>query len=158
VDVPAADASSPPAPPERGFRKIAIALGADAKDTVLLEHGLSLARSYGAAVMLVHVAEGFGPRYFGTDSDDLETRDDRAYLNAARRRAEAAGLLAESELLFGDPVQQIASFVERSGADLLVMGAHGHGPFADLLFGSTVSPVRHRVKIPVFVVRADGGG
>jgi manganese transport protein len=35
------------------------------------------------------------------------------------------------------------------------MGAHGHGPIADLLFGSTVNPVRHRVKIPVFVVRAD---
>jgi manganese transport protein len=154
--VPAAgEAATVPVPPERGFRRIAIALGADAKDAVLLEHGLSLARSYGSSVVFVHVADGFGPRYFGGESNDLETRDDREYLEGARRRAEAAGLTAETELLFGDPVHQIAAFVERSGADLLVMGAHGHGPIADLLFGSTVNPVRHRVKIPVFVVRAD---
>jgi manganese transport protein len=144
--------------PQRGFRRIAIALGADSKDAVLLEHGLSLARSYGASVVLLHVAEGFGPRYFGRESDDLETRDDRAYLETARLRAAAAGLEAGAELLFGDPVQQISAFVDRSGVDLLVMGAHGHGPLADLLFGSTVSPVRHRVRIPVFVVRADDRG
>jgi len=155
--IPAAgEPATVPVAPERGFRRIAIALGADAKDAVLLEHGLSLARSYGSAVVFVHVADGFGPRYFGGESNDLETRDDQAYLEGARRRAEAAGLSAQTELLFGDPVQQIAAFVERSGADLLVMGAHGHGPVADLLFGSTVNPVRHRVKIPVFVVRADG--
>ena len=155
LEASAAGASPEVPTSERGFRKIAIALGADAKDAVLLEHGLSLARSYGSAVVFVHVADGFGPRYFGRESDDLETRDDRDYLESARRRAEAAGLSAQTELLFGDPVQQIAAFVERSGADLLVMGAHGHGPIADLLFGSTVNPVRHKVKIPVFVVRAD---
>ena len=147
-----------PAAPRAGFQRIAIALGADTKDRALLEHGLSLARSYGARVVLVHVAEGFGPRYFGGESDDLETRDDRTYLEGARRRAGELGIQAEAELLFGDPVQQISSFVDRAQIDLLVMGAHGHGPLADLLFGSTVSPVRHRVKIPVFVVRVDDEG
>jgi manganese transport protein len=38
-------------------------------------------------------------------------------------------------------------------ADLLVMGAHGHKFFKDLIFGSTVDVVRHRVKIPVLIVR-----
>jgi manganese transport protein len=149
-----AEVPVPPAP-GRGFRRIAIALGADAKDRALLDHGLSLARSYGARVVLVHVAEGFGPRYFGGESDDLETRDDRAYLEEARRRAAGLGVDADAELLFGDPVQQISTFVDRAQIDLLVMGAHGHGPLADLLFGSTVSPVRHRVRIPVFVVRVE---
>ena len=156
--IPEATAAPVPASaaaPQPGFRRIAIALGADAKDRALLEHGLSLARSYGARVVLIHVAEGFGPRYFGGESDDLETRDDRTYLEEARRRAQAAGVEAETDLLFGDPVQQISAYVDRAGVDLLVMGAHGHGPLADLLFGSTVSPVRHRVRIPVFVVRAD---
>jgi manganese transport protein len=36
---------------------------------------------------------------------------------------------------------------------LLVMGAHGHAGLKDLVFGSTVDAVRHKVKIPILVVR-----
>lgn len=43
--------------------------------------------------------------------------------------------------------------MESEGIDLLVMGAHGHTFMGDVLFGSTVTPVRHRVRIPVLVVR-----
>jgi manganese transport protein len=32
------------------------------------------------------------------------------------------------------------------------MGAHGHKGFKDLLFGTTVDAVRHKVKIPVLIV------
>ena len=37
--------------------------------------------------------------------------------------------------------------------DLLVMGAHGHGGIKDLIFGNTINPVRHRLNIPILVVR-----
>jgi nucleotide-binding universal stress UspA family protein len=30
---------------------------------------------------------------------------------------------------------------------------HGHRWFGDLLFGSTVSPLRHRARTPILVVR-----
>jgi len=140
------------------YRRIAIALATDADDAAVLAHGLSLARSYGAQALLVHVAEGFGARYFGTEADDLEIRDDRAYLERCRADADREGVAAEAILLFGDPVKELSALVDREGVDLLVMGAHGHGPFGDILFGSTVSPVRHRVKIPVFVVRGDRRG
>jgi manganese transport protein len=39
------------------------------------------------------------------------------------------------------------------GADVLVMGAHGHKLLKDLVFGATVDAVRHAVEIPVLVVR-----
>jgi manganese transport protein len=152
--------SSPPsraleAKPTHAYERIAIALAADAGDAPVLAHGLSLARSYGARAILVHVAEGFGARYFGRDADNLETRDDLDYLERARGEAERLGVTAETRLLFGAPVEELTRLVEREGIDLLVMGAHGHGPVGDIFFGSTVSPVRHRVKIPVFVVRSD---
>jgi manganese transport protein len=121
----------------------------------VLTHGLSLARSFGASAILVHVAAGFGARYFGNDADNLETRDDRAYLDRARDEAVRLGVAAETRLLFGSPVDELTRFVERERVDLLVMGAHGHGAVGDILFGSTVDPVRHRVKIPVLVVRSD---
>jgi manganese transport protein len=43
--------------------------------------------------------------------------------------------------------------VKSFDADLLVMGAHGHNLVKDLIFGTTVDSVRHRVNIPVFIVR-----
>jgi len=43
--------------------------------------------------------------------------------------------------------------VNEKGADLLVMGAHGHRVLKDLIFGTTIGAVRHAVKIPVLIVR-----
>jgi manganese transport protein len=34
-----------------------------------------------------------------------------------------------------------------------VMGTHGHSGFRDLLFGTTLEKVRHRVQIPVLIVK-----
>jgi manganese transport protein len=42
--------------------------------------------------------------------------------------------------------------VNAADFDLLVLGGHGHSGLKDLLFGTTVDSVRHRVNIPVFIV------
>ena len=42
----------------------------------------------------------------------------------------------------------------RSNPTLLVMGAHGHGGLKDLIFGATINSVRHKLRIPLLVVRA----
>ena len=152
-------AAAPPAAigavPERSYRRVAAALAADASDRPILEHALSLARANGAELLLVHVAEGFGPRYFGRESDDLETRDDRRYLESARATAAAQGVEARVLLRYGAPVEELTRAVEDEGVDLMVMGAHGHKLLGDLLFGSTVDPLRHRVRIPVLIVREE---
>jgi manganese transport protein len=33
------------------------------------------------------------------------------------------------------------------------MGAHGHGGLKDLIFGTTINSVRHKLRIPLLVVR-----
>jgi len=37
--------------------------------------------------------------------------------------------------------------------DLVVMGAHGHGGLKDLIFGTTINPVRHNLEMPILIVR-----
>ncbi len=54
---------------------------------------------------------------------------------------------------YGNPKRRIPVIVKEFNADLLVMGAHGHKFLKDLIFGTTVDTVRHRVSIPVFIVR-----
>jgi manganese transport protein len=38
----------------------------------------------------------------------------------------------------------------------VVMGAHGHKGLKDIVFGTTINAVRHKLKMPLLVVR--GGG
>ena len=33
------------------------------------------------------------------------------------------------------------------------MGGHGHGGLKDLIFGTTISPVRHHLNVPMLIVR-----
>jgi len=37
--------------------------------------------------------------------------------------------------------------------DLVIMGAHGHGGLKDLIFGTTIDPVRHDINVPMLIVR-----
>jgi len=37
--------------------------------------------------------------------------------------------------------------------DLIIMGAHGHRRLKDLMYGNTINPVRHELRIPLLIVR-----
>ena len=49
--------------------------------------------------------------------------------------------------------RRLSSYAREIQPDLLVMGAHGHGGIKDLIFGNTINPVRHKLNIPILVVR-----
>jgi manganese transport protein len=51
------------------------------------------------------------------------------------------------------PNTEIDRYAREIGADLLVMGAHGHRRIKDLIFGTTIDPVRHALNLPILVVR-----
>ena len=52
----------------------------------------------------------------------------------------------------GDAAREIARIVQEENADLLVTGSHGHRGLSDVVFGATVSGVRHLVKCPILTV------
>jgi manganese transport protein len=65
----------------------------------------------------------------------------------------AAGIVVEISLAHGDPAKELSTFAAEHDVDMLVMGSHGHRLVGDFLWGQTVDPVRHKVNIPVVVVR-----
>ncbi len=86
---------------------------------------------------------------------------DRARLEALVARLRAHGVRARYRLGRGDPSSELARLCVEEGVELLVAGAHGHRGVEDVLFGTTVSGLRHRLAIPVLVVpppAADGTG
>jgi manganese transport protein len=134
-------------------KHIAAALGRDDGDTAIVGRALSLAKAEGALLTLVHVADSAPAQFYSMDVYDEHTRDDEQYLLEIAAEVRAAGVAVEIALPQGDPSKELISFAESHGVDMLVMGSHGHRLIGDLLWGQTVDPVRHKVGIPVLVVR-----
>ena len=134
-------------------RHIAAALGRDDGDAAIVGRALSLAKAEGALLTLVHVVDSAPAQVYSSDVYDEHTRDDEQYLLEIATEVQALGVAVEIALPHGDPSQELIDFAVAHKVDMLVMGSHGHRLLGDLLWGETVDPVRHRVGIPVMVVR-----
>jgi manganese transport protein len=134
------------------YRRIGVAVELSGGDDVVLSRAAELARANGAPLVLVHVVEGPGAAYYGPATDDQESRTDRARMAELVGYLRREGLSAEGVLGFGNPPEELVRIAKQQGMDLLVLGTHGHRFLADLALGQTVSPVLHRLAIPVLVV------
>lgn len=138
------------------YKRILIAVENSPADKAILTHIVPLATMTGAELLLVHVADGFAARHF----KDLELREsdeikaDRAYLDQVAASLTAQSLRVSTELAMGDPATQLIRVATERQADLIAMSTHGHRFLNDLIRGTTVDRVRHEVKIPVLLLRA----
>jgi nucleotide-binding universal stress UspA family protein len=82
-------------------------------------------------------------------------------LKAAKMRAEesfrewqreSALPKVDFRVIEGPPFQKIADSAKELGADLVVMGTHGHSGVQRLLLGSVTEKVLHRVSVPLLTV------
>ncbi|NJD10389.1 MAG: universal stress protein [Gemmatimonadetes bacterium] len=141
------------------YRRILVALENSGYDRAILAHVRELARMCGASVVLIHVADGFAARNMEQlrlrESEEL--RQDGEYLDRVAASLLAHGLRAEGLLAAGDPATEIRAAAEREHCDLIAMAMHGHRFLKDMLYGSVVETVRHRVSIPVLLVRGEPG-
>lgn len=138
------------------YQRILVALENSDADSTILGHVRDLARLTGAQILLVHVADGWAARNFDQLKlrESEEMREDRAYLDRVRTQLAADGLNVEVRLATGDPATELIRVAEEGDVDLIAMSTHGHRFIADLLFGTTVNKVRHLVKVPVLLLRA----
>ena len=133
------------------YKKIAIPVDFSTSDEKSITTALQLGGKE-ANYTLIHIVETPGAIIYGSEIDDYETESDEAFLHTYKKKLEKKGYTVSVELGFGSPKKGIPKIVNNAGFDLLVLGAHGHSGFKDLLFGTTVDAVRHRVKTPIFIV------
>ena len=138
------------------YHRILVAVENSPADRTILTHVRSLAALTGAELLLVHVADGFAARHF----DDLnlresdEIRGDRQYLASLASELAAQSIVTATELAMGDPATELIRLARERNVDLIAMATHGHRLLNDLVRGTTVNRVRHEVKIPVLLLRA----
>ena len=136
------------------YDTILVTLDSTPTDRAIIEHVKQLAKLAGSRLVLLHVADGWAARTFGRDAVSAEIAEDTAYLQQVRAEMEAAGIPAEAELAYGEPVDEIVKWVQQKGCDLVAMSTHGHRFFADIFLGTTASRVQHSVSVPVLLLRA----
>jgi len=77
----------------------------------------------------------------------------RSRLDAAAAQLRGGGLAVETTIEPGLSEKAISSVIERSGIDLLVMGAYGHSRVRSLIIGSTTTEMIRACRIPVLLFR-----
>jgi nucleotide-binding universal stress UspA family protein len=138
------------------YRRILVAIEHSAADRTIVDHVSRLAELTGATLLLVHVADGWAARHFDQLNlrESEEMKEDRAYLEQLRAQLAGRGLTVETRLAMGDPSTELIRTAEEQQVDLIAMSTHGHRFLNDVLRGTTADRVRHLVKVPVLLLRA----
>ncbi len=134
------------------YNRIAVAIDFSRTDHTNISHALAQGGTH-ARYLLIHIVETAGALMMGSDIKDFETGSDFDNLKKYADELKQQGYDCELKIGYGNPKRAIPKSVNEFHADLLVMGAHGHRGIKDLILGTTVDAVRHRVKIPVLIVR-----
>ena len=135
------------------YTKIGVALDYGEMDAKALSHAQTLASQHGATMYLFHIVEGVSGQLYGTNAFDNEARTDNSRLMEIARHVRSLNIEVVPLLGYGNVPDQIVKLCGETGIDMLVMGGHRHRGIKDILFGASISEVRHKLSIPVLVVQ-----
>lgn len=138
----------------------------------VLRHALGLARRFGGSLVVLHVVEELGPA--ARQMVELYAHEEAAARGGERRAHELRQALearlsalcagetacggecaARLLVLAGRPEEVILREARALGADVIVMGSHGHTAVGEMLLGSTAHRVMQKSPVPVLLVRVD---
>jgi len=119
----------------------------------------TLATAFQSEVVILHVVEpqpmlvgmGVTPTIMREPSTEEFTMDQEKLLEL-RDAMTKVGIKASADQIQGPTVDKILTEAERLGADLIIIGSHGHGALYNLFVGSVTEAVLKRSKCPVLVV------
>ncbi|CAM2746940.1 manganese transport protein [Flavobacterium succinicans] len=131
--------------------KIAIAVDFSFADETALNYAFNLGGKE-AEYTLIHVVETVGAMMYGKQTDDHETTIDEKLLLEYKTMFQEKGFQMKTLLGFGKPNKVIPKLVNKGHFDLLIMGTHGHTGFKDLLLGTTIDHLRHKISIPLVLI------
>lgn len=143
------------------MKNILVALDFSEFTERILGQACSVARAFGAALRIVHVAAP-DPAFVGYEPGPQDVRDQRATdLREERRRLQemadrvrSQGIEAKALLVQGSIVETLLEQAEKGNADLIVAGSHGHGRLYTALLGSVSEGILRNAPCPLLLVPA----
>jgi nucleotide-binding universal stress UspA family protein len=161
------------------YKKILVPLDGSKLAECALSHAEELAKGCGTEqVMLISVTEQVQGRtrapeaqelYRSSDTPEFQRtgseitvtfgkkqRQARRYLDRIAKAMEAKGIKVDTEVLLGDPAEEIVVYAKRPGCDIIVMSSHGRSGPSRWAHGSVADKVFRASCVPILMVRAPG--
>jgi len=148
--------------------KLLVAVDGSEEAEVALAYATDVAAAMDGQLTVVHAVDpsvydegGTQPISSITDAEhrllveSLEDAEERGFdvLEDARRFADELGCEVETELLYGDPVEEVTAYADREEFDTIFVGHRGRSEQAERVLGSVAKDVVERATVPVTVVR-----
>jgi len=144
------------------LKKILVATDFSEPSDAALAYGRELARTFGASLTVLHIADNILTRAYGADGIVLADPELQREIEPSAQRQVDAVLFDEDRKMLGavglvitsnSPSAAIVTYARDASIDLIVMGTHGRGAIAQLLMGSVAERVVRIAPCPVLTVR-----
>jgi nucleotide-binding universal stress UspA family protein len=121
------------------------------------DFALKLARNYDARVIALHVVEPviptvYEPAFSVPDLTNELEKQSKRLMKELNAKAEKAGVPLKTEVRLGDINTEIGDAVEKTKADLVVVGTHGSKGFERWLMGSVTEKLMRHCPVPLMVI------
>lgn len=136
----------------QSIKNIAVSVDFSSADEAALNKAFELG-GIDTEYTLIHIVETVGALMYGVHVHDHETTIDEKLLLKYKDMLSGKGFKIKTELGFGKPAKVIPKIINEGNFDILVMGTHGHTGLKDILFGTTVDKLRHKISIPLLIVK-----
>jgi len=151
------------------FQKILVPLDGSKLAECALPYAEELAKTSSTAeVVLISVTErvkGYRPIEDPGQPDEVrlvaeaagkKERQAQRYLGRIAKAMEAKGIKARTEVLLGNPAEEIAIYSKYHDIDVMVMSSHGRSGPSRWTHGSVAEKIFRSSCVPILMVRAPG--
>ena len=142
--------------------KIICALDLSQHSGLVADYAVMMAKAFDAEILAVYAAPAL-TQYVGfhVPPSSIENFVGEIVAGAEKTMEEFVAehfkdVKATGKVVNGYAAEEILNLVERSGADLIIMGTHGRKGIDRILFGSVAEKIVKSAAVPVMTVRPQG--
>jgi nucleotide-binding universal stress UspA family protein len=132
------------------YKKILVTMDCSPVDDAILRHVSALALQNDATVYLLHVVHSHT-----LDQDRVLREQARSCLATYGTNLQSQGVETHTVIRSGEPDTEILDEIAGGGYDLVAMATHGHTFIGDLLFGSVSRSLKHKITIPLLLLKSE---
>lgn len=142
----------------RVFKKILCPLDFSEYSTLALRYAVAMAQENDASLAVCHSIPDLSPAMSYLEGNYIQTVDEMLISNSTMKLDQFVGDVVPENLRIlktierGDPCDAILKNARETGADLIIMGTHGHSGYERYFVGSVTNKVLHKSAVPVLVV------
>ena len=151
------------------LKKIVVCLDGSKHSEKALREAILIAKKVDSKITLVHVVEPSlvfstmqnpSEPYWGSISAPLienalsiEEKEGNKILNKNSRIVEKEGIPFDTQLLLGNPSEEILKFSKKKKVDFIVVGSLGKGMLSRVLLGSVSTSISQKAGCSVIIVK-----